>query len=742
MRTQTETLLEQVEPERRAEIEDRVEGLLSELTLEQKVGQLNQLNADFATGTAVGDMDVEQGIVDGDIGSILNFEDLEEARKFQRLAVEESEHGIPLVLALDVIHGHRTIFPIPLGEAASWNPDMAELSASVAAREAAADGIHWTFAPSVDVSRDARWGRVMEAAGEDPYLSAEISRARVEGFQGDDLGADDTILACAKHYVGYGAPEAGREYNTVDISETNLREVHLPPFEACLAAGVGSVMNGFNLYERIPASSNEWLVDQLLRDELGFEDLVVSDWNSFGELVPHGVAADLRDVARQCIEAGSDVDMVSGAYQTELVDLIEDGVVDEALVDQAVRRLLVVKGVLGLFEDPYRYFDEERQERRILSDEHRQAAREVARESQVLLQNEDDVLPIDADDEVALVGALADSETDMLGAWRAEGQPEDVTTLRTTLAEHVDDLTYAPGCDRDGSVGDEQLSAAEEAVEDADVAVVAVGERYSQTGEAASRAHLDLPGEQRELLEALVETDTPVAAVLFNGRPLAIEWTADNVPAILEAWFPGVEAGPAIADVLLGDCDPSGRLPMSFPVTEGQVPIYYNRLRTGRPAEDRGVDLTEPPADDGEKYMSRYLDVPNAPLFSFGHGESYTEFTYTDCTLGAERIQHGETLAVETTVENTGDRVGTEVVQLYVEDLVGSRARPVKELAGFEKVELEPGEAATVTFELTTDDLAFWTADAEYAAEPGAFEITVGRAADEVVATESFELVE
>lgn len=742
MRTQTETLLEQVEPERRAEIEDRVEGLLSELTLEQKVGQLNQLNADFATGTAVGDMDIEQGIVDGDIGSILNFEDLEEARKFQRLAVEESEHGIPLVLALDVIHGHRTIFPIPLGEAASWNPDMAELSASVAAREAAADGIHWTFAPSVDVSRDARWGRVMEAAGEDPYLSAEISRARVEGFQGDDLGADDTILACAKHYVGYGAPEAGREYNTVDISETNLREVHLPPFEACLAAGVGSVMNGFNLYERIPASSNEWLVDQLLRDELGFEDLVVSDWNSFGELVPHGVAADLRDVARQCIEAGSDVDMVSGAYQTELVDLVEDGVVDEALVDQAVRRLLVVKGVLGLFEDPYRYFDEERQERRILSDEHRQAAREVARESQVLLQNEDDVLPIDADDEVALVGALADSETDMLGAWRAEGQPEDVTTLRTTLAEHVDDLTYAPGCDRDGSVGDEQLSAAEEAVEDADVAVVAVGERYSQTGEAASRAHLDLPGEQRELLEALVETDTPVAAVLFNGRPLAIEWTADNVPAILEAWFPGVEAGPAIADVLLGDCDPSGRLPMSFPVTEGQVPIYYNRLRTGRPAEDRGVDLTEPPADDGEKYMSRYLDVPNAPLFSFGHGESYTEFTYTDCTLGAERIQHGETLAVETTVENTGDRVGTEVVQLYVEDLVGSRARPVKELAGFEKVELEPGEAATVTFELTTDDLAFWTADAEYAAEPGAFEITVGRAADEVVATESFELVE
>ncbi|WP_254273135.1 glycoside hydrolase family 3 N-terminal domain-containing protein [Haloarcula marina] len=742
MATQAQTLLDQLPPERRAEVEERVESLLAELSLEQKVGQLNQLNADFATGTAVGDMDVEQGILDGDIGSVLNFADVEEARHFQELAVEESDHGVPLVLALDVIHGHRTIFPIPLGEAASWNPEMAALSARVAATEAAADGVHWTFAPSVDVGRDPRWGRVMEAAGEDPYLASEISNARVRGFQGDDLAADDTVLACAKHYVGYGASEAGREYNTVDISETNLREVHLPPFEACLDAGVGSVMNAFNLYERIPASSNETLVNDLLRSELGFEDVVVSDWNSFGELVEHGVAGDLREVARACIEAGSDVDMVSGAYATELVELVEDGVVDESLVDAAVRRLLTVKGALGLFEDPYRYFDEERQSRRILTEDHREAAREVARESQVLLQNEGDVLPVDDGASVALVGGLADSATDMLGAWRAEGDPDDVTTLRTTLADRLDDLTYVEGCSRDGAVDDAQLAAAVEAVTAADVAVVAVGERYSQTGEAASRAHLDLPGDQRRLLEALVETDTPVAAVLFNGRPLAIDWTAEHVPAILEAWFPGVEAGPAIADVLLGEHNPSGRLPMCFPVTEGQIPIYYNRLRTGRPAENADVDLTEPPADPAEKYMSRYLDVPNEPLYAFGHGETYTEFTYTDVSLDTATITSADTLSVTVTVENTGERSGTEVVQVYLNDLVASRARPVRELVRFENVDLDAGEAATVSFELTAADLEFWTADDEYAAEPGEFEVQVGRAADDIVAVETFELVE
>jgi beta-glucosidase len=729
-------------PERRAEVKDHVETLLSELTLEQKVGQLNQVNADFATGTPVGNMDIEQGILDGNIGSILNFEDLEEARAFQELAVEESDHGIPLVLALDVIHGHRTIFPIPLAEAASWNPKMAELSAHVAATEAAADGIQWTFAPSVDVSRDARWGRVMEAAGEDPYLSGQISKARVRGFQGEDLTADDTILACAKHFIGYGAAEAGREYNTVDIAETNLREVHLPPFEACLDAGVGSVMNGFNLYERIPASSNEELVSELLRDELDFEDLVVSDWDSFGELVEHGVAGDLRNAARACIEAGSDVDMVSGAYVTELVELVEDGVVDERLVDQAVRRLLIIKGALGLFEDPYRYFDEERQSQRILTDEHREAAREVARESQVLLKNEGELLPLDDSEEVALVGGLADSATDMLGAWRAEGEPDDVITLRTTLTDRIKDLTYVEGCDRDGAVTDEQLEAAVEAVTSADVAVVAVGERYSQSGEAASRAHIDLPGDQRALLEALVETETPVAAVLFNGRPLAIDWEAEHVPAILEAWFPGIEAGPAIADVLLGEYNPSGRLPMTFPITEGQVPIYYNRLNTGRPAEDADVDLTEPPTDPAERYLSRYLDIPNEPLYAFGHGESYTNFGYTDVSLDATTITVEQTLSVDVTVENTGDRSGTEVVQVYVSDVVGSRARPVKELVRFENVDLDAGESATVSFELTTADLAFWTADEEYAAEPGEFEVQVGRAADNVTEVRTFELVE
>jgi len=742
MNAQTRSLLDQLSPERRAEVEAHVETLLAELTLEQKVGQLNQVNADFATGTAVGDMDLEQGILDGDIGSVLNCEDVEAARKLQELAVEESDHGVPLVLALDVIHGHRTIFPIPLGEAASWDPELAELSARVAAVEAAANGVQWTFAPSVDVSRDPRWGRVMEAAGEDPYLTGALSNARIRGFQGDDLAADDTVLACAKHYVGYGASEAGREYNTVDVSETNLREVHLPPFEACLEAGVGSVMNAFNLYERIPASSNEELVGELLRGELGFEDLVVSDWNSFGELLEHGVAEDLRDVARACIEAGSDVDMVSGAYATELVGLVEDGVVDESLVDRAVRRLLTVKGALGLFEDPYRYFDEERRAERTLTDEHRAAAREVARASQVLLKNDDELLPLNRDDEIALVGGLADSATDMLGAWRAEGDPDDVITLRTTLTDRIEHLTYVEGCDRDGTVSDEQLETAVETVASAAVAVVAFGERYTQSGEAASRAHIDLPGDQRALLEALVETGTPVAAVLFNGRPLAIDWEAEHVPAILEAWFPGVEAGPAIADVLLGEYNPSGRLPMTFPVTEGQIPIYYNRLKTGRPAEDADVDLTESPTDHAEKYVSRYLDVPNEPLYAFGHGESYTDFAYTDVSLGATTITAEETLSVDVAVENTGDRAGTEVVQVYVRDLVGSRARPVRELVRFENVALDAGESATVSFELTTADLAFWTADEEYAAEPGEFEVQVGHAADEIAVVERFELAE
>ncbi|MDS0294924.1 glycoside hydrolase family 3 N-terminal domain-containing protein [Halogeometricum luteum] len=742
MEVQTQSLLDQVSEEERAEVEERVETVLSELTLEQKVGQLNQLNADFATGTAAGEMDIEQGILDGDIGSVLNFRDLEEARRFQRLAVEESDHGIPLVLALDVIHGYRTIFPIPLGEAASWNPEVAELSARVAATEAAASGVHWTFAPSVDVSRDPRWGRVMEAAGEDPYLSATISSARVRGFQGDDLSAADTVLACAKHFIGYGATEAGREYNTVDISETNLHEIHLPPFEACLQAGVGSVMNAFNLYERIPASSNEELVDGLLRDRLDFEDLVVSDWNSFGELSTHGVAEDLREIARACIEAGSDVDMVSGAYVTELVALVESGVVDESLVDRAVKRLLTVKAVLGLFEDPYRHFDEERQTQRLLTDEHRQAARDVARESLVLLKNEADLLPLEDGRDVALVGGLAGSATDMLGAWRAEGTPDDVTTLEASLTDRVENLTYAEGCATDGTASDEQLETAVETVASADVAVVAVGERYDQSGEAASRAHIDLPGDQRALLEALVETGTPVAAVLFNGRPLAIDWEAEHVPAILEAWFPGVEAGPAIADVLLGEYNPSGRLPMSFPITEGQIPIYYDRLKTGRPAEDVDVDLTEPPENPAEKYLSRYLDIPNEPLYAFGHGESYTEFAYTDVSLDVPAITPEDSLSVDVTVENTGGRAGTEVVQVYVRDLVGSRARPIRELVRFGNVELEAGESETVSFELTTADLAFWTADEEYAAEPGEFEVQVGHAADDIAAVATFELVE
>ncbi|MFB6075449.1 MAG: beta-glucosidase BglX [Haloarculaceae archaeon] len=732
--------LDLVSAERRERIEDRIESLLEEMTLEEKVGQLTQVNADFATGTPVGGLDEREGAASGQLGSLLNAGSLEDARRYQEAAVEESRLGIPLVLGLDVIHGYRTVFPVPLAEAASFDPDLVEAAASVAATEAAAAGVHWTFAPSVDVSRDPRWGRVMEAAGEDPTLGSAMARARVRGFQGEDPTAVDSILACAKHYVGYGASEAGREYNTVDLSETRLREVHLPPFRAAAEAGAATFMSSFNVHERVPATGNERLLDDLLRGDLGYEGMVVSDWNAVGELVEHGSAADLAEAGRQAIEAGLDMDMVSGAYAEHLADLVRAGEVEETAVDRAVERVLAIKGALGLFEDPYQYFDEERADERILAAEHRETAREVARESQVLLEN-DGTLPLSADDDVALVGELADGPEEMLGAWRAEGDPDDAVTLRETLAErHGDAVTYAPGATPEGEVSDDRLAGAVEAARGADVVVAAVGEPAEWSGEGASRARIDLPGEQRGLLERLVETGTPVVAVVFSGRPLALTWTAEHVPAVVQSWFPGVEAGPALADVLYG-ADPGGRLPMSVPRTEGQIPVYHSQLTTGRPAPE-DLDTSEPPADPGEKYVSRYIDCPNAPLYPFGHGETYGEVTYRSVALDAEAIDRDGELTVTATVENEADRPATEVVQVYVRDRVGSRARPERELKGFEKVRLDAGESRTVELTLTADDLAFWTADEEWTAEPGTFDVLVGRSAEDVVFEGSFELIE
>ena len=725
-----ERLGKYVEDHRASEIEERVESLLAEMTIEEKVGQLNQRSVSFVTGTEDESGDLEAAIADGEIGSVLNAMGLEAKRHLQELAVEESRLGIPLLIGFDVIHGYRTVFPTPLGQAASWEPDLAERAERVAATEAAADGHHWTFAPMVDVSRDPRWGRVMEGAGESPVLGSAFARARVRGFQGGDLADTDTVLACAKHFAGYGAVEAGREYNTVNVSETALRERHLPPFEAAVEEGVATLMNAFNTIERIPASGNESLVSDVLKGEWGFSGAMVSDWNSFGEQLLHGVAEDEREAAKLAMLAGSDIDMVSEVLLDELPDLVREGEVPESRLDDAVERVLWMKGLLGLFEDPYRYFDEDRRDAVTRTDEHRQTAQEVTERSFVLLKNEG-VLPLEDDADVGLVGALADSGEDTLGAWAWGGEAEDVTTIRSGLAAYFDGVTYAPGYDLPGEVTDETLADAREVAAESDVVVCVVGEPADMTGEAASRAHVDLPGDQRRLLEVLHETETPVVALLMNGRPLAIEWLDEHLPAILDVWHPGTEAGPAVARTLAGDANPGGHLPMSVPYTEGQIPIAHDRLPTGRPAEE-----------SDEEYLSEYLDVPNEPLYAFGHGESYTDFAYTDLTLSTDALVPGETLEATVTVENTGDIAGRDVVQLYVRDLVGSRSRPRKELVGFETVEVEPGESADVTVEIEATDLAFWTAEEEWAAEPGAFDLMVGHAADDIVHTERFRLEE
>ncbi|WP_245838558.1 glycoside hydrolase family 3 N-terminal domain-containing protein [Natronoarchaeum philippinense] len=720
--------------EERAEIDRKVESLLEEMTLDEKVGQLNQYNGSEQTGPAVEDVDVEAEIRDGRVGSILNASGLESHVEYQQLAVEESRLGIPLLFGYDVVHGYETLFPIPLGEAASWNPGAAKEAASIAAAEAAADGYHWSFGPPVDVTRDARWGRAMETSGEDPHLGSELAAARVEGFQGDDLAATDTVLACAKHYAAYGEVKAGREYNTVDISESTLRDIHLPPFEAAVDAGVGTVMNAFTDYDGVPAGASEHLVRDVLKGEMGFDGFVVSDWNSFRELIYHGVAADEREAAERAMMGGSDMDMVGHIYNHELADLVDDGVVPEAYLDEAVRRVLRTKYLLGLFEDPYKYFDEDRREETIRADAHHETARDVARESIVLMDNDDAVLPLDSPDEIAVVGGLADSADDVLGDWRARGHPDYAVSVLDGITEAAGDgidVTYAKGCERTGESSEQLRQDAVDAVADADVAVVAVGETWELSGECSSRTDIGLPGEQRKLLEALVETDTPVTAVLMNGRPLAVPWLAENVPAILETWFLGSQAGNAIADVLFGEYNPSGKLPITFPRSLGQVPIHYNHPPTGRPKEQ---------AEPG--WGTSYLDEANDPLYAFGHGLSYTSFAYTDLELSADAVDMDERLQVQVTVENGGSVAGEEVVQLYVHDLVGSRTRPVKELKGFEKIELEPGERRTVEFELESDDLAFWTLDEEFAAEPGEFRVMAGSASDDIRCADSFELVE
>jgi beta-glucosidase len=692
-------------------IDQRIDDLLSRMTLDEKVGQLVQYSG-FSDERAA-------AIRAGGIGSLLNIVGAENTNRIQRIAVEQSRLGIPLLFGLDVIHGYRTIFPIPLATAASWDPELVTANEAIAAREARAAGVHWTFAPMVDIARDPRWGRITEGAGEDPYLGAVMAAARVRGFQGDNVAAPDRILACLKHYVAYGAAVAGRDYNSVDLSERTLREIYLPPYKAGVDAGAATLMSAFNLLNGVPATANTFTINRILRGEWKFDGFIVSDWNSIGELIPHGYAADARDAARLAFGATVDMDMMGDIYAGQLAALVRTNVIPEAALDASVRRVLRAKFMLGLFDHPYA--DPKTETAVILREDHVAAARDAARKSMVLLKNEKALLPLSKDvRSIAVIGPLADDRDDPLGSWHAQGQPADVVTVLAAIrhrAGSTTTVTYVQGSTVTGPERD-GFAQAVEAARKAAVAIVVVGEREFETGEAASRASLDLPGVQQALLEAVHETGTPVVAVIMSGRPFALPWLAEHVPAILQAWHPGIQAGNAVADVLWGDFNPSGKLPVSFPRSVGQVPIYYNHDNTGRPPT-------------GDRFTSKYLDLPTTPLYPFGHGLSYTTFEYADLALSADTIAADGTVSVSATVRNTGTVAGAEVVQLYIRDLVASVVRPVKELKGFSKISLEPGQQQTVRFTLGPRELGFYNQAMQWVVEPGVFKVWIGRSSAE-----------
>ena len=686
------------------------------MTLEEKLGQLQQLD-----GEANGNYRPEhiELVRRGLLGSTLNVRGARKTNELQRIAVEQSRLKIPLIFGFDVIHGYRTIFPVPLAEAASWDPVVVERAAAVAAAEASAAGVRWTFAPMVDIARDARWGRIVEGAGEDPYLGAVLAGARVRGFQGRDYSAPGKVVACAKHWVGYGAAEGGRDYNTTDMSEHRLREIYLPPFKAALDAGVATFMSAFNDLNGVPASANPFTLTRVLRDEWRFDGFVVSDYESIREVINHGLAAGESEAALAALSAGVDMEMVSRLYGKYIPALIREGKISQAIVDNAVRRILRIKFRLGLFEKPYT--DETREQAIISSRSNIDAAREVAARSIVLLKNEPKVLPLKKDvRSIAVIGVLANSQADMLGSWSGDGRKEDAVTLLDgirTKVPRTTSVTYAKGCTVSGADGTDEAPLVDEAVRvarESDVVIVAVGESADMSGEAASRASLDLPGRQLELVKAVVGAGKPVVVVLFNGRPLTINWIADKAPAILETWFGGVQAGNAIADVLFGDVNPGGKLPVTFPRLVGQVPLYYAHKNTGRPP------------DPANKYTSKYLDVPVTPLYPFGYGLSYTAFRLTNLRLNAPSIRPNGRITVSVEVENVGGRAGDEVVQLYIRDVVASVTRPLKELKGFERITLKAGERRRVEFTLASEHLGFYNREMRFVVEPGEFRVFVG----------------
>lgn len=717
-----------------------VSNLMKKMTIEEKIGQLNLPSIGFdVTGPIVSE-GVEEKIKKGLVGGVFNTFTPVAVRKLQEMAVSESRLKIPLLFGYDVIHGHRTIFPISLGLAASWDTTLIERTAMAAAEEASADGLNWTFSPMVDIARDPRWGRVSEGAGEDPYLGSLIARAMVRGYQGEDLSKDNTVLACVKHFALYGASEAGRDYNTVDMSRVRMYNEYLPPYKAAIDAGVATVMSSFNEIDGVPASANKWLMTDLLRKQWGFKGFVVTDYTALNEMINHGIG-DGKEVAHKAIEASVEMDMVGELFITHLPSLVKEGKVSKAAIDNACRLILEAKYKLGLFDDPFRYVNEQRNKSEIMNDEKIALSKEAAIKSFVLLKNANNALPLAQGKKIAFIGPLVKNKRDLIGSWSGAGDWQKAISIWEALQQKYpgSNFLYAKGSNLVDDTGliqklnphgamleadakspqaliDEAVSVAS----GADVVVAVLGEPFGMTGEAASRSEIGLLENQKELLKALKKAGKPIVLVLMNGRPLTLSWEDQNMDAILETWYGGTMAGPAIVDVLFGEANPSGKISMTFPRNVGQVPIYYNHKNTGRPF------------DPNQKYTTKYLDIPNTPLYPFGHGLSYTSFTYGDIKLSSTTVGKGKPITATITVTNSGQREGVETVQLYIRDLVGSITRPVKELKGLQKISLKPGESKEVSFQVSEEQLRFYNSDLKLVSEPGEFRIYIGGSSEEV----------
>lgn len=721
-----------------AKMKTFINALMKKMTVEEKLGQLNLPGAgDITTGQA-SSSDIAKKIAEGKVGGLFNIKSVAKIKEVQKLAVEKSRLKIPMLFGMDVIHGYETVFPIPLGMSCVWDMKLVERSAQIAAREASADGINWTFSPMVDISRDPRWGRISEGNGEDAYLGSEIAKAMVKGYQGNDLSKNNTIMACVKHYALYGAAEAGRDYNTTDMSRVRMFNEYLPPYKAAVDAGVGSVMASFNEIDGIPATANKWLLTDVLRKQWGFKGFIVTDYTGINEMVDHGIG-DLQTVSAKALMAGIDMDMVGEGLLTTIQKSLKEGKATQQQIDLACRRILEAKYKLGLFEDPYKYCDESRAKTEIFNEANRKEARSIAAESFVLLKNQGNVLPLKKTGTIALIGPLADATENMTGTWSVAANFSKSISVINGLKEIAGNnvkILYAKGSNldedslieeratmfgktlhRDKRPADEILQEALNIASQSDIIVAALGESAEMSGEASSRTNIEIPGIQKELLQALLKTGKPLVLVLFTGRPLALKWEQENVPAILNVWFAGSEAGYAIADVLFGDVNPSGKLSTTFPQNVGQVPIFYSHKNTGRPL---------PEGKWFQKFRSNYLDVSNDPLYPFGFGLSYTNFSYSDIKLSSTSIKASQKLTATITVTNTGNKDGKEVVQMYIRDLVGSSTRPVKELKGFQKIFLKAGEARNISFDITENDLKFYNYDLKYVAEPGDFKIFIG----------------